>query len=126
MACALSNQDGEMTLFLHHGNKGQSSLKVVDWEAEHGESLQVPTKTLLTLAREEGLKRIDAIKIDVEGAEDLILVPFFRDAPENLWPRALILEEARQRWRVDCIALCQKLGYRLEAETKMNVILVRG
>lgn len=125
MACALSGEDGEMTLFLHPGNKGQSSLRIVDWEAEHGESLQVPTKTLLTLAHEEGLERIDAIKIDVEGAEDMILVPFFRDAPESLWPKTIILEEARQRWQTDCIALCQKLGYRLEAETRMNVILAR-
>ena len=126
IACALSDVDGEMTLFLHRGNKGQSSLKVVDWEAEHGESLQVPTKTLLTLAREEGLERIDAIKVYVEGAEDMILEPFFREAPQSLWPKALILEDALQRWRVDCIALCQELGYRIEVRTKMNVILVRA
>ena len=29
------------------------------------------------------------VKIDVEGFEDRILVPFFRDAPRSLWPKLL-------------------------------------
>jgi FkbM family methyltransferase len=125
IACALADKDGEMTLFLDAGNKGQSSLKMVGWGAERGESLQVPTKTLLTLAREEGLQRIDAVKIDIEGAEDLVLVPFFRDAPESLWPRLIVMESVRGRWRVDCIQLCLDNGYRLVAKTRNNVILER-
>jgi FkbM family methyltransferase len=125
IACALADKDGEMTLFLDAGNMGQSSLKMVGWEAERGESVQVPTKTLLTLAREEGLERIDAIKIDIEGAEDLVLVPFFRDAPQSLWPQAIVMENDRGRWRVDCVQLCLDNGYRLVLKTRNNVILER-
>ena len=125
IACAVADKDGEMTLFLHAGNKGQASLRTVGWESERGESLQVPTKTLLTLASEAALERIDAVKIDVEGAEDLVLAPFFRDAPESLWPRVIILERERERWRVDCVALCLEKGYRLIAETRLNFLLSR-
>ncbi|HSM20259.1 MAG TPA: FkbM family methyltransferase [Hyphomicrobiales bacterium] len=125
IACALADKDGEMTLFLNAGNKGESSLKMVGWESDHGESLQVPTKTLLTLAREEGLERIDAVKIDIEGAEDLVLAPFFAEAPESLWPKLIIMENERGRWRVDCVELCLENGYRLTATTRNNVILER-
>ena len=39
-------------------------------------------KSLATLAHEEGLKRIDLMKLDVEGAEDLVLEPFLTGEPE--------------------------------------------
>lgn len=125
IACALSDKDGEMALFVHQGNQGQSSLKVVGWEHGHGETLTVPTMTLARLLKEERLDHVDAVKLDAEGSEDLILVPFFADAPEALWPRYIILERSPSRWRVDCIGLCRENGYEEVLRTRMNVVLER-
>lgn len=126
IACAISDKDGEMTMFVHARNKGQSSVRILGWENEEGESLRVATTTLLGLLRGEGLTRLDAVKIDVEGAEDLILAPFFRDAPQSVWPRMIIIENAPERWHIDCIELCRDLGYTLVLKTKLNVIMRRG
>ena len=54
-------------------------------------------KTLLSLAREEGYSKIDAIKLDIEGAEDLVLDPFLSTAPRALWPRLIVMEFALLR-----------------------------
>ena len=43
------------------------------------------------LLNREGLAHVDAIKLDVEGAEDLVLDPFFRDAPAALYPALFIV-----------------------------------
>ncbi|TCT12683.1 FkbM family methyltransferase [Tepidamorphus gemmatus] len=125
IGCALADREGEMTLFLATRNKGESSVKFQGAPLEEGQSVQVPARTLLGLIEDEGLDHIDAIKIDVEGAEDLILIPFLRDAPPRLLPRLFIVENARGRWQTDCIAELEAMGYAIIAETRLNVVLER-
>lgn len=125
VACALADRDGDMTLFVDARNSGESSIKVLGWAGESGQSLQVPARTLLGLVEDEGLERIDAIKLDAEGAEDLILVPFLRDAPAHLLPRLVIIENVMGRWQTDCIALLKQMGYRMVVRTRLNAVLER-
>ncbi|MEZ5839514.1 MAG: FkbM family methyltransferase [Hyphomicrobiales bacterium] len=123
VACAVMDREGEFTLFLDDDNRGGASIKTIS-SNDHGTSaLKVPAKTLLGLIREENLPQVDALKLDVEWAEDLILVPFFRDAPRDLWPRLIVMEQTSGRWQTDCIALARSRGYREIAATRMNVIL---
>ena len=98
--CAVADKDGEITLFLDHENRGETSMRIVG-PGGPGSTLTVPAKTLFTIATEEGYDHIDAVKLDVEGAEDLILEPFFRNAPEALWPRLIMMEHLHQRWVID-------------------------
>ena len=81
--------------------------------------------TLLALVEGEGYERIDAIKLDVEGAEDLILEPFLRDAPPSLWPGFIVIEDSRQRWQSDLAGLLKRSGYRLVRQTRMNMLFER-
>jgi hypothetical protein len=81
--------------------------------------------TLLALVQNEGYERLDAIKLDVEGAEDLILEPFLRDAPQSLWPGFIIIEDSRQRWQSDLTALLTQSGYTLLAQTRLNLVYER-
>ena len=67
-------------------------------------------------------RSIDALKIDVEGVEDTILAPFFRDAPQSLWPRFLIIEDTQGFWRVDLFSELQARGYRVASRTRLNVM----
>ena len=90
VGCAVLDIDGEATLFVNKSNEGESSVRIVNADARV-EPIRVPTKTLLTLAREEGFERIDAIKLDIEGAEALALESFFAAAPPALWPKFILM-----------------------------------
>jgi len=124
VACAVADKAGELTLFVDPRNRGESSLKIVG--TNEGAQIRVPAVTLLDLARSEGITRIDAIKLDVEGAEDLILEPFFRTAPASLHPRLLLVENGTDQWQIDLPALLQANGYRLLARTRLNLIFERA
>ncbi len=122
--CAIADRDGTATLFLDPDNQGGSSLKTLRADpAETG--VEVPMKTLLGLVREQGLDHIDALKLDTEGSEDLILVSFLRDAPESLWPRLVIIEQSSGRWQTDCRELLRSKGYALRLTTRLNFVMER-
>jgi FkbM family methyltransferase len=123
IACALADKPGELTLFLDPANKGESSVRIL--RSTNASSVRVPATTLLSLVQSEGYERIDAIKLDVEGAEDLILEPFLRDAPEALWPGFVIVEDSRGRWQADLPALLESKGYKLLAHTRLNLVYER-
>ena len=53
------------------------------------------------------------------------LAIFLEHAPAARHPLSMILENAPERWKTDCIALCQNRGYKIAETTHMNVILVR-
>lgn len=123
VACALADKPGELTLFIDPTNRGESSVRILNSSA--GTSVKVPAMTLLSLVEGEGYERIDAIKLDVEGAEDLILEPFLRDAPQTLWPGFIIIEDSRQRWQSDLAGLLERSGYMLVAQTRLNLVFER-
>jgi hypothetical protein len=64
-------------------------------------------------------------KIDVEGAEATILIPFFRDAPEILWPRFIIIEDTSGMWQTDLFSELRALGYMVASRSKLNVMMRR-
>ena len=60
------------------------------------------------------------------GAEDLILDPFFQDAPESLYPTFFIIEDGRGQWQVDLPGLLESKGYRLLVHTQLNLLYERA
>jgi len=121
--CAVADKTGELTLFLDPLNRGEASLKIVN--SSQTDAIRVPAVTMLELLNREGLTRVDAIKLDVEGAEDLVLDPFFRDAPASLYPSLLIVANVPERWQIDVVKLLKSKGYRQILETKMNLAFER-
>jgi FkbM family methyltransferase len=122
--CAVADRDGEITLFVDPRNRGETSMRIVHSDAAAAQ-LVVPAKTLLGIVREEGFRRIDAIKLDVEGAEDLILEPFFQTAAEALWPRLVVMEKGTGKWTVDLPAILAERGYREVRTTRTNIVYER-
>jgi hypothetical protein len=74
---------------------------------------------------EEGLDRLDVLKLDAEGAEDLILEPFFGAVDARLWPRLMILDHAPQHWAIDLPRLIAGFGYRAVLRSWTNVVYER-
>ena len=122
--CAVADRSGEVTLFIDARNSGESSVKIV--AAGGAEPVRVTAKTLLEIIRDEGFGRIDAVKLDVEGAEDIVLAPFFAEAPPALYPALLIIEDGVGRWQIDLPALLAEKGYRQLAKTRLNLVFERA
>jgi FkbM family methyltransferase len=115
---ALSDYDGDGYL---------AAAKSEGWRQLGASGDPVPVQRLQTMLAEQGIKRIDLLKIDVEGHEDRVLLPFFSTAPRKLWPRTIIIEHTHSRqWRRDCIAECLALGYRRRAIEKNMILKYRG
>lgn len=66
---AVSDQEGETTLRFG----GQESTSSIVWQHKNGRELQVKTTTLDKLIDIFGLTRVDFIKLDIEGAEEIAL-----------------------------------------------------
>jgi hypothetical protein len=58
----------------------------------------------------------------VEGAEDLILETFYKNAPQHLWPKLVLMEYSNGRWAVDLPRIMTTSGYREMLRTKQNVV----
>ena len=126
LRCALADRNGEITLFVESGSRGQSSMRYIESAEGSAHAIRVPARTLLGVLAEEGLERIDAIKIDVEGAEDLVLGEFLERAPEALLPSLLIVGNSRGRWQKDLVGKMEARGYHMLAQTRLNLVLERG
>jgi FkbM family methyltransferase len=118
---ALADKAGKLALDVDRRDRGGTRVR----KPTGRDALTVDARTLLQLLQDVGIDAIHALKIDVEGAEDLILAPFFHDAPESMWPRLILLEDARSAWTIDLFALLASLGYTVVSRTRLNVALRR-
>ena len=121
VAVALGDHVGEVAIALNRRDRGGTRVQA----AGGAGTVNVPLKPLLSLLGERNVTAIDALKIDVEGMEDAVLAPFFRDAPATLWPRMILIEDSRHEWKVDLFALFTQHGYTVALRTKQNMVLRR-
>ena len=121
---AIADADGEMEFALEESNMGGSSLQL-DREARGGKTIfQVSVRTLAGVVAEAGLDRVDAIKIDVEGFEDKVLIPYLNSVPRALYPKAAILEANIDSWDGDLIGALSAAGYQTSGALVKNGIFV--
>ena len=123
-AAAAADTDGELTIATDDENLGASHI--VTSGAGAG-AFKVASLRLQAILERAGAGKVDALKIDVEGFEDRVLTGFFRDVPETLWPRAVVIEHlSRDEWRRDCLADMIGCGYREHGRTRSNTLLLRN
>jgi FkbM family methyltransferase len=122
---ALSDREGEATLVLNDSDSGGTHIDKPGLD-ESGKHIIVPSKPLLPVLSEAGITAIDALKIDVEGAEDIVLAPFLHDAPASLLPRLILIEDTRGFWSTDVFALLAARGYTEAERSRQNVALRLG
>jgi FkbM family methyltransferase len=117
-------EDGELLIETDGDNLGASHIVASD---ASGKAIRVPSLRLLRILQEAGASSVDALKIDVEGYEDRVLVSFFKEAPQSLWPRAVVIEHlSKDEWQKDCIADMISRGYAIAGKTRSNTLLARG
>lgn len=125
---AVADREGSVELVLDTNDSGGTHIDkhTAGRDGAGDVAVSVPCKTLVAILGDAGITKIDALKIDVEGAEDLVLVPFFRDAPPSLLPELALIEDTRGFWQTDVFALLERHGYTVMARSRQNVALRRG
>jgi FkbM family methyltransferase len=124
VAAAAGPSDGELMIETDGDNLGASHI-VSGERADN--AIRVPSLRLQRILGDAGVGHVDTLKIDVEGYEDRVLTGFFREAPQRLWPRAVVIEHlSRNEWQDDCIADMRARGYAETGRTRSNTLLVRG
>ncbi len=122
---ALDGEAGELMIELHLRDRGGTRTRKVATATTATRSTRVKARTLLQLLNDEAISTVDAMKIDIEGGEEAVLLPFFHNAPELLWPRLMLIEDARDIWATDLFAFLASRGFTVVARTKLNAILLR-
>jgi FkbM family methyltransferase len=124
VAAAAGPSDGELMIATDGDNLGASHIVSGD---RPGNAIKVPSLRLQRILDDAGADHVDALKIDVEGFEDRVLTGFFKQAPQRLWPRAVVIEHlSRNEWLDDCIADMRARRYAETGRTRSNTMLVRG
>ena len=83
---------------------------------------RLPMRTLVEVLAEHEIESVAALKIDVEGHEDDVLMPFFESATREQWPRLLIMEDNRPT-PLRVLSLLRDQGYVEILRTRANVAL---
>ena len=117
---ALGDQIKNITMFEEPSNYGGSSLMK---SPKRTVTTNVKMITLNKFVKDNLIKHIDAIKIDVEGYEDKVLMPFFLNTSNTVWPRLVIIEHSqRLEWVDDVIQWMLNNNYVLVFKSKGNSI----
>jgi len=122
---ALADREGTVELVLDTSDSGGTHIETAA-RSKAGVSVSVPCRPLISVLREAGIESIDVLKIDVEGAEDVVLVPFLHDAPRALLPELVLIEDTRGFWQTDVFALLERHGYTVVARNRQNVAYRRA
>jgi FkbM family methyltransferase len=122
---ALSDEAGVVAVELDRRDRGGTRTKKIEQAGASNETIRVASQTLLDVLAGEGVDAVDALKIDVEGLEDVILAPFFHDAPPQLRPRLVIIEDSRSSWKVDLMSVMRGCGYELVALSRHKNLMLR-
>ena len=117
---AVSDENGAGYMGGGDSNRGEARLS-----SENDENTKVQIKTIYGVCKAEKLTHIDAMKVDIEGHDERALGAFFKDAPNTLWPRLLILETGRDT-TTSLLELCGAHGYTLTKRAGINSILIRN
>jgi FkbM family methyltransferase len=124
--CAVADRDGEVELVIDARDSGGTRLNKGNAASPGGETARARCRPLLTILRDAGIAAVDALKIDIEGAEDWALAPFLRGAPDALLPRLILIEDRPEDWTADLYALLRERGYAIASRSRINVMLERG
>ncbi len=120
---AVADREAEMDLVIDERDSGGTHLDTGGKPA-HGStaSVRVTCRPLAAILNQNGISSIDALKIDIEGAEDLALAPFLETAARPLLPRLVLIEDRPQDWSIDLYQLMQDLGYTIAARSRQNAV----
>ena len=117
---ALGNRNTKLNFDFSRGlANGYISQKI-----KKKDNITVTCKKLINVVKEEKLNSITNLKIDIEGYEDKVLIPFFKNCNKKLYPKNIILEHSSKNlWEKDLIKFIYSIGYKKVFINNANLIL---
>lgn len=119
---AVADSDTILDLHLDPKNLGSSS---VAGQNRGAGVVRVTCKPLLSILFDLGIQKVDALKIDIEGAEDMALMPYLEGALDENLPSCIVIENSEHLWKSDLVGALKKRGYRAEIRNRMNTVYCR-
>jgi FkbM family methyltransferase len=113
--CGVGESNKEMYL---NKSYGPANGKVI--ESYENNSIKIKVKTLLEIIEVNKISHITNLKIDIEGYEDKALLPFFKNANKDLYPKNIVIEYFLNRSILDYL---KSIGYKISFINKVNAIL---
>jgi FkbM family methyltransferase len=113
--CAVAAADGPVRLAINARNRGMNRVAA-------GGEIEVKGRTLFDLVKDCGFLRIDAMKLDIEGGEGPVLLAYFREAPQTLRPKLIIVEVSHGLAGRKSSLFCQAMGYDLIFGNRLNAV----
>ena len=113
---AIMDKSGKFKLDTPNENLGQGKISDT---GKHS----VIAKSLIDFINDEKIENISAMKIDVEGNEENVIIPFIDKVEKKLLPSIIIIENNYNSWKIDLINKLSEKGYLIKNKTRMNYIL---
>jgi len=111
---AVSDKTGEGSLLIR---KNDTAIVSVNEDIKGS----IKIDKLENIIREQGLKSIYGLKIDIEGHEDKALVPFLLNVDEDLLPKRIVIEKKTKNSDYPgCTIAFKKLNYTLVSRSRNN------
>jgi len=125
---AIGAEEGCLALWSEPSNRGFATLvkelTTGEWAGDW-RPLKVKVRPLARVLAERDLARADVLKVDVEGFEDRVLVPYLTSLSAGQLPKVVMLEtNCHDHWETDCVACLADRGYSRAGETKDNALYV--
>ena len=120
----VGERNGETPFTFNHESIGQSGIGVHLTDGKR-EVRHLRMRTLAGILSEHEIDGITVLKVDVEGFEDDVLIPFFESAKRSQWPRFLIIEDNRPT-RPRILSILTNCGYSRVLRTNENIAMALG
>lgn len=116
---AVGNECNDSYLSLTNGY-GNASIT----DESSPSSIKIQMTPLVNIIKKNNIDNIKNLKIDIEGYEDLALIPYFKNVEEKLFPKNIIIEHtSHPLWKEDVIQFLFSIGYKEIFKTRSNMVL---
>lgn len=124
----IADRDSTFRLQVDRENLGASSMTSDDGSQagmKEEDALTVQCRPLLEVLAALDVQSIDALKIDIEGMEDLALGPYLDESPDTLLAATIIIENSQHLWSLDLFGAMELRGYQRIHSSRMNSVFAR-
>jgi spore maturation protein CgeB len=108
-------------LYLSKVDLGSSSIL---GEKNSKDKIKIKILPLSVFLKRESVRRVDVMKIDIEGYEDKALFPYFKTLDKKLYPRLILMEDSSQKdWDKNILEWLLTNGYSVITRTRGNILI---
>ncbi len=126
---AVGEKEGHLQLWSVASNIGFATLVPAltkgPWKGDW-QSKQVPVRPLKDVLSDSTVGKVDVMKLDVEGFEDRVLLPYLNASDRDAWPNVILIEtNCKDVWNKDAVRFLEEHGYDRKGRTPDNMLFVK-